>query len=133
VAQDANKGDLAGEVATVLVIDDDIRMLSAVRRILEHAGYHVLVAEDGRQGIQILREQAGGIDAIILDWILPSMSGAEWLEHILEIDPDARVVFFTGHLIPEALHVELEGKVRGFLHKPFTADQLLGAVVEALG
>ncbi|MCK4323219.1 MAG: response regulator [Armatimonadetes bacterium] len=119
---------------TVLVVDDDRRMLAGCREILQAGGYRVLVARDGPEAIHVFRIDHNSIGAVILDWVLPGMRGDEILDRLLEIDPQARVVFFSGypHLLDEATGRRLAGKVRGFLKKPFTAQQLLDAVHHAL-
>jgi len=122
------------EATTVLVVDDDIRMLAACREILEVGGYRVLVARDGPEAIHVFRIDHNSIGAVVLDWVLPGMRGDEVLDRLLEIDPQARVVFFSGypHLMDEAIARRITGKMRGFLKKPFSAEQLLDAVHDAL-
>ncbi len=122
------------EATTVLVVDDDIRMLAACREILEVGGYRVLVARDGPEAIHVFRIDHNSIGAVVLDWVLPGMRGDEILDHLLEIDPQAKVVFFSGypHLMDEPIARRIAGKMRGFLKKPFSAEQLLDAVHRAL-
>jgi len=122
------------EATTVLVVDDDIRMLAACREILEAGEYRVLVARDGPEAIHVFRIDHNSIGAVVLDWVLPGMRGDEILDRLLEIDAQARVVLFTGypHLLDEAAGRRLGPKVRGFLRKPFTAQQLLDVVHQAL-
>lgn len=122
------------EATTVLVVDDDRRMLAACREILETGGYRVLMARDGPEAIHIFRIDHNSIGAVVLDWVLPGMRGDEILDRLLEIDAQARVVLFTGypHLLDEATGRRLAPKVRGFLRKPFAAQQLLDTVDQAL-
>ena len=118
---------------TVLIVDDDPTVLTVFRGFLEEAGYRVLTVEDGPEATQILRSGGERIDLIILDWILPSMSGVQWLEHILHIDPKARVILCTGQHVSDTLHKVAGAKVKGFLKKPFQWTELLAAVERALG
>ncbi len=122
------------EATTVLVVDDDRRMLAACRQILEVGGYRVSMARDGPEAIHVFHIDHNSIGAVVLDWVLPGMRGDEVLDRLLEIDPQARVVLFTGypHLLDDATGRRLEPKVRGLLRKPFTAEQLLDAVDQAL-
>ena len=119
---------------TVLIVDDDPTILTVFRGFLEEAGYRVLTAEDGPEATQILRSGGERIDLIILDWILPSMSGVQWLEHILlRNDPKARVILCTGQHVSDTLYKVAGAKVTGFLKKPFQWTELLAAVERALG
>ena len=122
------------EATTVLVVDDDIRMLAACREILEAGEYRVLMARDGPEAIHVFRIDHNSIGAVVLDWVLPGMRGDEILDRLLEIDPQARAVLFTGypHLLDEATGRRIAPKVKGFLRKPFTAQQFLDAVDQAL-
>ena len=124
--------DIITESTTILIVDDNIAVAMASRALLEHYDYHVLVAHSGSTGLEILRANSGIIDLIILDWILPSMSGDQWLELFLEISPDVKVIFTTAKFITEELRQQVETKVQDFLKKPFTAGQLLDLVEKAL-
>lgn len=128
----AGENDTAPESAVILIVEDNVAEAAACREILEHAGYHVQLAPDGHTGLEILQRNPAGIDLIILDWILPDMSGDQWLEYFLEVAPDVKVVFTTGKFITEAVRQQLAPKVQGFLKKPFTGAQLLDTVLEAL-
>lgn len=127
-------GEAEGSPAppTVLVIDDDIRILAACRELLQSAGYNVMVAQDGKVGTELYRIHYEAISVVVLDWILPSMTGDKWVDYIIEINPDVGIVFVTGRQIDDATYAELEPKVSGFLYKPFNAQQLIGSVEKAL-
>ncbi len=118
--------------ATILIVDDNIAEAVACRDILRHAGYNVLLTTEGGQGLQVLQSDPHGIDLIILDWILPGMSGDQWLEWFLEIAPDVKVLFISGKFLPDALREELRTKICGFLKKPFTGPDLLYTVEQGL-
>ena len=122
-----------GEAGTVLVIDDDAMLLQACRQILEAAGYRVLTAEDGPEGLAIFRAEHETIDLCIVDWILPHLNGRQWIDCLLEVDPEVRVIFITGYPIHEATRQVVGPKVSSFLKKPVTPEQLLAAVAQALG
>lgn len=128
----AGENHTGGESVTVLVIDDNMSAAAACRMILTSAGYHVLLAQDGGEGLEILRSNPEGIDLVVLDWILPGMAGDEWLELMVEIVPDLKVIFCSGYFITGAIHEQLASKVRAFLKKPFDASELLSVVERAL-
>ena len=101
--------------------------------MLEHGGYRVLTARDGAEGLEIFRAEQEAIDVVIIDWIMPSMGGDEWIDHILAIDPEARIIFHTGQFIVEAVRKKIELKVLGFLKKPTQPEQLFRVLDKALG
>lgn len=117
---------------TVLIVDDDETVTAVTRGFLEDAGYQVLAANDGREATEILRSHREQIGLVILDWILPSMSGAEWLEYILQMDPHVKVIFCTGQYTSQALYEVVGPNVEGFLKKPFDSAELLNTVQQAL-
>jgi DNA-binding NtrC family response regulator len=121
------------QAATILVIDDNERIVTVCREVLEEAGYRVLIAREGGEGTQVFSEQHDDIDVVMMDWIMPGLDGLQWIECILDIDPEARIVFCTGHFIDEATRTRLAPKVWGFLKKPFDASQLLATMAEVLG
>jgi CheY-like chemotaxis protein len=78
----------------VLCVDDEEVLLRLLRTVLETKGYSVLVATDGRQALDIAASQH--IDAVILDYLMPGMNGAELGLAIRRLQPDAPIVMFSG-------------------------------------
>ena len=103
------------EAATVLIIDDDAMLLLYCREILEPAGYRVLTAGDGPEGLALFRAEHETIDVAIVDWMLPHLDGRQWLDCLLAIDPEVRAIFITGYLLDEATRRLVGPKVSGFL------------------
>lgn len=118
---------------TVLVVDDDADVRHVVRVMLRRGGHDVLEAEDGEAGVDVVRERGAGIDAVLLDVMMPRMTGHEALPAIRELVPDMPVVFFTGYDRSEvAEYLDETGAHTGFLAKPFDKDDLLEAIAEAV-
>ena len=119
--------------ASVLIIDDDGMVLTACREILEPAGYRVLEAREGGEGVAIFRAEHEAINVIIMDWIMPGLEGHHWIEPLLSIDPEVKLIFCTGHVLNQTLRAELDSRAIHLLKKPFDAQQLLATVEKALG
>jgi CheY-like chemotaxis protein len=119
-----------GAKTTVLLADGDPLVRGVGRRILEGQGYRVLLAEDGGQAIAIYREEKQRIDLAILDLNMPRLTVCVVLERLLEIDPDARVLF-SGDYFVETEPID-EGHTFGVIAKPFSRDELVDAVRRAL-
>ena len=130
-ALDAADGG-ARSVATVLVVDDEAVPRETATSMLASLGHRVLSAAGGAGAVALFEKNAGRIDLVLLDVLMPGMSGAETLERLLRVRPDARVVFAGGHLEDGALSEEARAKARGFVRKPFKVRDLSRAVREGL-
>jgi signal transduction histidine kinase len=118
------------ETANILVIDDEVGMREGCRRALTPHGFRVTTAEHGAEGLHRLREEQ--IDLVLLDAMMPGMSGLELLERIQEHDPNIICVMITGYATVDlAAHAMKQG-AHDFLPKPFTSDELLTAVRRGL-
>ncbi|MEE8167132.1 MAG: ATP-binding protein [Myxococcota bacterium] len=87
--------DLSGH-GVILVVDDDEYILQAVYVALESYGYSVLVANSGAAAIQVFEEQSEQIDLVLLDMLMPGMSGEETFGELRAIRPDVKVLLSTG-------------------------------------
>jgi len=117
--------------ARILVIDDELGIREGCRRALSPHGYRVEVAENGPVGLRKMREE-GPFDLILLDAMMPGMSGVEVLRHCREMDPFQICVIITGYATVDlAVQATREGAY-DFLAKPFSADALLMTANRAL-
>ena len=117
---------------TILIIDDEAGARQTIRRMLEYYDYKVLEGRGGIDGLDIYRAEQSTIDLVLLDLIMPGMSGEETLEHLLSLNPQAKVVICTGRAILGLPRKEQYQKAVAFIKKPFTAETLLAKVRNAL-
>jgi signal transduction histidine kinase len=117
---------MEGMTNNILVVDDEIGMREGCRRALTPQGFHVTTAEHGAEGLRKLKEKA--FDLILLDAMMPGMSGLELLERIHEVDPDIACVMITGYATVDLAAQAMKKGAQDFLPKPFTSDELLAAV-----
>jgi PAS domain S-box-containing protein len=128
VVEEAKHAKGRTKPASVLVIDDDPDVRGFVAATLEEQGYKVRQASDGRHGLaEIARETP---DLVVLDFIMPGLSGAEVANRILEKQPDLPILFVSGYSETEA--VKRVAPNAPLLAKPFRADALDKAVRGAL-
>ena len=86
----------------VLCVDDEVIGLEVRRRLLQHAGYRVLTAQDGPTALDIFRDQP--IDAVVLDYSMPGMTGGEVAAHMRREKPAMPILLLTAHLtLPAAI------------------------------
>jgi len=117
---------------TVLVVDDEEVVRQAAKMALQRYGYKVLLAEDGRGAIEIVRQRAGQIHLVLLDMTMPVMGGDEAFLHLAEIAPRIPVIASTGYSQNEAAQRFAGRQLAGFIQKPYTAAQLARLVKAVL-
>ena len=114
--------------AGILVIDDDPDVRGFIAQSLEEQGYAVRQAADGREGLKAIARDKP--DLVILDFIMPGLSGAEVANRILSRQPDLPILFVSGYSETDA--VRRVAPQAPLLAKPFRADALTKAVRGAL-
>jgi len=119
--------------ATVLLIDDETVFHEIVRRTLEPHGYAVLTAPDGLAGVQIAEREDLTVDIILLDLVMPGLSGKEALPRLRGAQPRAKIILFTGYLPPDHDAAEDGSKPDGHLVKPVAPRELLRYLDAHLG
>ncbi|WP_457575434.1 ATP-binding response regulator [Desulfomarina sp.] len=114
----------------ILVIDDEARIRDACRIVLTDKGYSVEVAPDGEQGLQMIQERH--FDIILVDLMLPSISGFDVLSQVRARHPDTVVIVITGYATLEHSIEAMKKGAFDFIPKPFTPDQLRAVVNKSL-
>ena len=117
---------------TVLLVDDDVEIVEAVRYALEGAGHTVVVARDGNQGLALAERE--NPDLIVLDMMMPKRSGFLVLEKLRRLRTDPLpVIMITGNEgSRHKAYAELLG-VSDYIRKPFPMERLISAVDKLIG
>lgn len=113
----------------ILVVEDEAGVRRLYERTLETAGHDVIVAEDGEQGLARYMENRERVDVLLVDAVMPKMTGEDMCRRILEEDSGARILFTSGYHEEDALSQDFlcrHGLV--VLSKPHTPDELVTAV-----
>jgi two-component system, cell cycle sensor histidine kinase and response regulator CckA len=113
---------------TILIIEDEDVVRRSTARILERHGYDVLSAADGREGLEIFNRKRDKVNLVLLDLSMPVMTGQEVLAELRRLDPDLRVVIFTGY----AARPEDFTEAQAVIQKPFNMTTLTGTVRRVL-
>lgn len=116
----------------ILLIDDEAIIRNIAQAQLTHLGYDVLIAEDGESGIEIFRQEKDRISLVILDLVMPKISGQETMRRILEIEPAAKVLIASGFNYHEGENDLPALGAAGFIQKPFQLLKLSRVVAEVL-
>jgi DNA-binding response OmpR family regulator len=107
----------------VLVVDDELPVLKLAQRILQKAGFHVLMARNGAEALTWLSEFK--VDVLLTDWLMPGLHGKELILEVRRRFPDLPICCMTATPLSDP-HPELAG-VR-ILEKPFIAEELVKIV-----
>ncbi len=100
--------------------------------MLTRLGHKVFLAASGTEAVSIYQEQSEKIDLVILDMIMPGMSGAETFEKLKAIDPTVNVLLSSGYSLNGQAAAILNRGCRGFIQKPFTIEQLSQKIREII-
>jgi CheY-like chemotaxis protein len=117
---------------TILLVDDEEIVLNVGSRIIEKLGYRVIKAPDGRAALDLYKKHGDAVQMIILDIIMPDMSGSEVFDAIRKINPRAKVLLSSGYSIDGQAAGLLERGCDGFIQKPFTIAELSGKIHEIM-
>ena len=117
----------------ILIVDDEDLIIDVGEKILARMGYRVLVARSGREAIEIYRRKKNDIEMVILDMIMPDMSGGETYDKLREINPDIKVLLSSGYSLRGQANDILARGCKGFIQKPFDMRKLSRKLREVLG
>jgi signal transduction histidine kinase len=111
-------------VGTILLVDDEETVLEVTAQMIERLGYTVIMARSGREAIRRFEENPQAVSLVILDMIMPEMSGGEVFDQLKRIDPQVKVLLASGFSMQgQAREIMNRGCV-GFIQKPFTLEDL---------
>ncbi len=111
--------------STVLVVDDDRKLVELVRVYLERDGYRVLAAYDGREALRLTRSQEP--DLLVLDWLLPGTSGLEVCRAV-RAESSVPIIMLTAMASEEDKLIGLDLGADDYLTKPFSPRELLARI-----
>jgi two-component system cell cycle sensor histidine kinase/response regulator CckA len=116
--------DIRNGNGTILLVDDEEEVLQVGSEMLKRLRYDPFSAKQGAEAVDIYRSNLGRIDLVILDMIMPGMSGSQTFDKIREIHPEARVLLSSGYSIEGQAKEIINRGCCGFIQKPFTMNDL---------
>jgi PAS domain S-box-containing protein len=117
---------------TILIVDDEAMITSIAEIMLSEMGYTVLTANDGATGLSMFETHTGPIHLVILDMIMPKMSGSGVFDQLKIKDPNVRVLLSSGYSINGQASEMIDKGCSGFIQKPFNMMELSKKVREVL-
>jgi two-component system, cell cycle sensor histidine kinase and response regulator CckA len=123
---------LVGRDETVLLVEDEPAIRTAIARVLRSNGYKVIEASNGGEALRVADAAEGTIDLLLTDVMMPGMGGKELVQRLLAVKPGIRVMLMSGYTDDDSLRGDLAAARYVFLQKPFSAKQVVAAVRELL-
>jgi len=107
-------------------------IIDVSKEMLKTLGYEVLTARNGREAIEVYKENRDRIDIVIMDMIMPEMGGGKAYDRLKEINPDIKVLLSSGYSITGQATEILNRGCNGFIQKPFNLQDLSQNIIEIL-
>jgi len=117
---------------TILLVDDEEMIIEVNQEILKALGYNPMIARSGKKAIEIYKNNIDKINMVIMDMIIPGMSGKEVYDGLKNIDPKIKVLLSSGYNISGQAAEILERGCNGFIQKPFKLRELSVKIREVL-
>ncbi|HAJ27149.1 MAG TPA: hypothetical protein DCG53_07890 [Syntrophus sp. (in: bacteria)] len=109
---------------SILLVDDEETVMEVNKELLESMGYRVYATKSGQEAIAVYMEKQKEIDLVILDMIMPGISGGETFDRLREIAPGIKVLLSSGYSINGEAQEILDRGCNGFIQKPFQLSEL---------
>jgi len=122
----------AGGDETILVVEDEQRVLDVVRRVLEGRGYEVLTASRPEDAVALFAKRGGSISLLLTDLVMPGFGGRRLFAMLSQNSPDLKVLYMSGYPERDASHDERPSLDEPYLAKPFGPEELALAVRKTL-
>lgn len=109
---------------TILLVDDEDMIWDVIIDMLQELGYTVLLAGNGKEGLEVYRENPGLIDLVLLDMLMPEMDGHQAFFELKKINPDVKALLSSGYVSEDEARDVLDAGAAGFLQKPYKMEEL---------
>lgn len=119
-------------IRRVLVVDDEEQVLRLSQLALQMAGFQVITAAGGTEALQLYSTHQKSIDAVVLDLMMPDLSGEQVLASLRQLNPDVRVVICSAYASNEDSQALLTAGARAILFKPFRIEDLVRTVQQTM-
>ena len=126
------KREVSGGEETILFAEDQEEVLALMQGLLEQKGYRIFPALNGEEALKVFSENPGQFELIILDMVMPKLSGRSVFEQIRARYPSLPVIFSTGYSSNQLDEEFIRNNAFKLLRKPYSPDDLYHAVREAL-
>jgi PAS domain S-box-containing protein len=121
-----------GNKELILIVDDESSIRFILKDILRRYNFKVLEANNGTTCLDLYSKYMDKIELVILDLVMPGISGTETLKEILKINPDAKVIISSGYSSNGPVKDSIENGAYSFINKPYTLNNLISVIKRVL-
>lgn len=123
ISSHENEEALIKGVEKIMVVDDESILQELLKEMLEMLGYQVIIFEDGYHALAYYREHWKEIHLVLLDMVMPKLSGKELFEGLYNINPEIKAAFLSGYGMDQ-VDDTLRSRIQGFISKPINMEEL---------
>ena len=120
------------KLGTVLLVDDEESILSVGKQMLERIGFTVITARDGREAVELYKQNLEEISLVLLDLVMPHLDGEETFRELRRAKSNVKVVMCSGYNEQEVTQKFAGKTISGFIQKPYTFNQIKGKILKIL-
>jgi CheY-like chemotaxis protein len=117
---------------TILIVDDEAINIEVIGAMAKKLGYQVITAGSGQEAIKHYRLNPTSIDLVILDAVMPGLSGSDTFEILRAVNPRVKVILASGYSLNELTSRMIERGVRAFIQKPFRIEDIAETIKTVL-
>ncbi|MDE0960338.1 MAG: ATP-binding protein [Planctomycetota bacterium] len=130
--ESVRRPDLSSGPKTILLVEDQEEVLNTLEFMLRSLGYHVLLATNGEQAVEIIQQQADEIDAVLSDIVMPILRGDQLVGELLKLGFEKPIFLMSGYFPNEISLDDFSGSIAGFLQKPIRTEELKAMLAASL-
>lgn len=112
----------------ILIVEDESAISGFLKEGLEEEGFAVDVADNGRKGLELALDFVNEYDVMLLDWMLPGISGIEICKYVRKVNQQVPIIFLTAKDTVDDTVFGLETGANDYLKKPFAFEELLARI-----
>ncbi|HPC02302.1 MAG TPA: PAS domain S-box protein [Syntrophales bacterium] len=132
VAEAAAPSGIVRGTGTILLVDDEAQVLAVSLKMLKYLGYRAIAAQNGQEAVDLYGRMKGEIDLVLLDMVMPEMSGGKVFQLLREINPNVKVILLSGYSVDGQAKEIMDQGCKGFIQKPASLGELSQKIDEVL-
>ena len=122
-----------GKGEFIMIVEDEGSVRQSLKEMLMNLGYRVIEAVDGKDGLNKYKQNRGKIKLVLTDWVMPGMSGADFIKRLRKIDAEIKIGVLTGYPIGKNLDTDQNLGVDRWMKKPVDIKELSKILRDLLG